>query len=106
MNIWGRRLRALLDRSGFAAHQLGAEYATRSDEPKDQQKALKWYGYGAKLGDLESMYDLGFMTLLGEGRPADKEEALRLLRKAAAGGHETSQRLLSDIRSGIWTKGL
>jgi TPR repeat protein len=80
-----RRLRALLDRSGFGAHQLGAEYATRSDEPKDQQKALKWYGYGAKLGDLESMYDLGFMTLLGEGRPADKKEAQVVFESCSAG---------------------
>lgn len=67
---------------------------------------MKWYGYGAKLGDQECVYDLGFMTLLGEGRPADKEEALKLLARAAAGGHETAQRLLSDIDSGIWTKGI
>ncbi len=102
VSLMSLRLQALLTGSGFAAHQLGASYATGSGAPKNQRKALRWYRFGARRGDAECQYDLGFMTLLGEGRPAHRNEAADWLRRAASNGHESAARLLEDLEAGEW----
>jgi TPR repeat protein len=104
MRLAKLHLQALLGPSTFAAHQLGAIYATGSEVPKDEVKAVRWYRFGAKRGDPESQYDLGFMILLGEGTPADTKTAAYWLQKAAAKGHESSLRLLGDIEKGTWPR--
>ena len=64
---------------------------------QDFSRAARWYRRGARRGDAESQYDLGFMYLLGEGVDHDPIEGIRWLERAAAQGFERAIRLLADV---------
>jgi hypothetical protein len=54
-----------------AIHQIARTYV--NDQQYD--KAYLWYEKGVRLGDYQSMYDLGVMWLKGEGRDIDLSKA-------------------------------
>ena len=95
-------LRALLGDSD-ACHNLGARYATGDHgewpEIQDPTLAARWYRRGAKRGSPECLYDLGFMSVLGELPDADQATGLRLLKQSAEQGYCDAIRLLSDLYS-------
>jgi uncharacterized protein len=91
------RLRALLPGNRFDPHQVGATYAQGARVATDLRAAARWYRLGARRGDPESQYDLGFMYLLGEGVAADPTRGLAYLKHAANAGHSGAARLLSHI---------
>src|SRR4051812_34404819 len=99
MKMFLTKLKALRPWDRFHPHQLGAAYATGDEVSKDEAAALRWYGLGARRGDRASMYDLGFMVLLGEGTAPDPNRAEALLRQAAELGFPDAARLLSDLYS-------
>lgn len=96
------KVRALLGDS-HSCHQLGARYATgeQGDWPEllNPRTALRWYERGARLGDPECQYDLGFMYILGEGTAPDPRAGLALLERAASQGFCEAIRLLADLFS-------
>jgi len=80
-----------------AARALGVAYAIGEwAGPMDLAEAARWYRIAAERGEVESMYDLGFMLLLGEGGPANVPEGLDWLEKAGELGSESAFRLLDD----------
>lgn len=83
-----------------AYHDLGAFYAT--DEVlgvKDLSRAVKWYTMGAEQNDGLCQYDLGFMLLLGEGKPKDQSKGLWWLERSFENSASVSARLLGEIYS-------
>jgi TPR repeat protein len=99
-------LREML-RAGFgnaeACHNLGVLYATGDHgewpEIQDAAAAARWYERGAKRGDAECLYDLGFMSILGEFPGADRSAGVRYLEQSANRGYCDAIRLLSDLYS-------
>lgn len=59
-------LLALLPWNRTAPHRLGALLATGDGIEKDDAAAVRWYRRGARRGDADSQYGLGFMIILGE----------------------------------------
>jgi TPR repeat protein len=82
----------------LAQHDLAAGYVV-GDWPggKNLKKAVQWYRKAAAKGDSESQYDLGWMTLLGEGTDKNINKAIGLFEKAAYGGNESAAALLADL---------
>jgi TPR repeat protein len=96
------KVRALLGDAN-ACHRLGARYATgnHGEWPalQDHGSAVRWYERGAKHGDPQCQYDLGYMYLLGEGAPQDSQAGLNLVKQAAAQGYCEAIRVLADFLS-------
>src|SRR5438552_18324487 len=69
--------------SVHAQRELGVMCATGDwSGPKDLAEAARWYRLAAEKGNAESQYDLGFMLLLGEGKPKNTEEGVMWLDRA------------------------
>ena len=100
LDLVREKVRALLG-DPRACHQLGALYATGDQgnwpELKNSGKALRWYERGARMGDPECQYDLGFMYLSGEGAAQDPHAGVRLLEQAASQGFCNAIRLMADL---------
>jgi hypothetical protein len=102
---WGLLLRAAEAGVGDAQYEAGASLATgefRDGHPltPDPVAALDWYRRASESGHVEAQFNLGVMLLEGEGCAANRAEALRWLRAAAAAGDEQARRLLSDLGVG------
>src|SRR6187397_1679590 len=98
-SVTALKLRALMPGDIFAPHQLGAIYATGDRVPTNLTAAKRWYELGARRGDPESQYDLGFMYLLGEGTAPAPDLGLKWLESASNSGHLQAARLLADLFS-------
>jgi tetratricopeptide (TPR) repeat protein len=72
--------------AGLAAHQAG-----------DFDTAQRRFRGAAELGDAQAMYNMGAMSLLGQGRAADSAEAARWFRQAADRGHLGAQNHLGVL---------
>jgi len=64
---------------------------------QNYSEALKWYELSVEQDCEEAQYRLGLMYLEGKGVPANKEEALRLLRFAAKNGYEDAAEKLEEL---------
>jgi len=81
-----------------AQRDLGAKFATGDwSGPKDLALAVSWYRKAAERGHDDAQYNLGFMLILGEGAPADVEEGLRWVTRAALQGDYSARKLLEDL---------
>lgn len=65
--------------------------------PKDPQRAASLYCDGARYGDVESQYSLGWMYANGRGVARDDEMAAYFFTLAAAQGHEPSKKMLRFV---------
>lgn len=63
-------------------NELAARYATGDDIERSLVKAVEWYKKAAQEYHPDALYNLGLMTLRGEGTEENTEEALRLLNMA------------------------
>ncbi len=83
---------------------LGAFYAT--DETfglKDEAEAVKWYTKAAQGGYPDAQYNLGLMTLIGEGTSKDLKKGIPWMEQAVANGSELAAHVLSIIyREGMY----
>ena len=68
--------------------------------PKDYPKAAGLFTLAAENGKEDGWYWLGVMEENGFGRPADKDRAFELYRKAASLGSEAAIRRLNRETSG------
>jgi TPR repeat protein len=102
LDLLRQTLRALLG-DADASHDLGAIYATGDHgewpEIEDSARAARWYRRGARRGSAECLYDLGFMSILGEFPGADRDEGIDLLEKSAQLGYADAIRLLADLHA-------
>ena len=102
LELAGQKVRALLGDERMC-HHLGARYATgdHGEWPQLQshRSAIRWYRRGARRGNAECQYDLGFMNLLGEGAPKNWQAGISLFRQAAAQGQCEAIRALADFLS-------
>ncbi len=64
---------------------------------KDPSEAVKLYCEGAKAGDPEAMYSLGWMYANGRGIPRDDQLAAYYFSKAAGQGHAPSEKMLRFV---------
>ena len=88
-----------------AIHDLGALHATFQMGLTNQQsleKAVEYYSIAADKGHPESLYDLAFMYLEGEGTQKDIKQAIKLLKKACEKKHTDACSLLEDIEQGLY----
>ncbi len=65
--------------------------------PKDLKKAVSLYCQGAKSGDPEARYNLGWMIMNGRGVPRNDAMAAYFFKLAADQGHEPSQKMLPFV---------
>ncbi|MBA3033104.1 MAG: transglycosylase SLT domain-containing protein [Gammaproteobacteria bacterium] len=65
--------------------------------PKDTGQAVKLYCDGARAGDLEAQYNLGWMYANGRGMPRDDALAAFFFHLAASQGHTQSLRMLRFV---------
>lgn len=65
--------------------------------PKDPAKAIALYCDGAKAGDPEARYSIGWMYANGRGIPRDDAVAAYFFNLAAAQGHEPSRNMLRFV---------
>ena len=72
---------------GQAWYELGAEYITGKNTPRDFSKAADAFEKAAQLGVMEAAFNLAVCYQNGDGRPADPKQMLRWFALAAEGGH-------------------
>ena len=65
--------------------------------PKDPQRAAGLYCDGARQGDAEAQYSLGWMHANGRGIPRNDELAAYFFKLAADQGHEPSRKMLRFV---------
>lgn len=65
--------------------------------PRNPAKAVALYCQGAKAGDPEARYSLGWMYMNGRGVPRNDGLAAYFFKLAADQGHEPSQKMLSFV---------
>ena len=68
-------------------------------ENKGDAEAAKWLKAAAEEGNLYAQYYYAECCLTGDGVPADRAEAVRLLKLAAAGGSIEAKELLQKLSS-------
>jgi hypothetical protein len=81
--------------TGLVAQGLAYEHG--EGVPKDQRKAALLYCEGARAGDPEAMYSLGWMYANGRGVAHDDAAAASLFALAAAAGHAEAGRMLRFV---------
>lgn len=64
---------------------------------KDPARAMRLYCQGARQGDAEAQYSLGWMYANGRGVPRDDAAAAHFFRLAAKQGHVQAERLLRYV---------
>lgn len=64
---------------------------------KDPGRALRLYCQGARQGDAEAQYSLGWMYANGRGTPRDDGVAAYFFRLAARQGHAQARRMLPHV---------
>ena len=65
--------------------------------PRNSEKAIALYCQGAKAGDPEARYSLGWMYMNGRGLPRNDGMAAYFFKLAADQGHEPSQKMLPFV---------
>jgi len=65
--------------------------------PRNTEKAIALYCQGAKAGDPEARYNLGWMYMNGRGVPRNDGLAAYFFKLAADQGHEPSQKMLPFV---------
>ncbi|MDR1708939.1 MAG: transglycosylase SLT domain-containing protein [Candidatus Accumulibacter sp.] len=65
--------------------------------PKDVERAVSLYCDGARYGDAESQYSLGWMYANGRGVERNDDLAASFFQMAARQGHEPSQKMLRYV---------
>ncbi|NIE64355.1 tetratricopeptide repeat protein [Burkholderia sp. Ax-1719] len=80
-----------------AMHLLGMIYGSGRAVPQNLGEARKWFALSANAGQAVDMYNLGLMDWYGYGMPqADREEAMRLWKQAAAQGEARAIRAVAQ----------
>ncbi len=70
---------------------------------KPAQTRLRSLTKRAEKGDAEAQYNLGLMTIIGDGTEKDLKKGIELMEQAAANGYELSAHVLSIIyREGMY----
>jgi tetratricopeptide (TPR) repeat protein len=87
-----------------AAHNPAGEYCLGwlyreglAGLPRDPKEAAKWERLSAHHGNAAAANDIGWRLLRGDGIPANREEAIYFLRKAARGGHQGAVTKLQQL---------
>ncbi len=80
---------------------LGFCYQRGNGVGVDEKKAAELYSMATSQGHCESQYWLGEMYLHGRGVPKDKAIAEDWLTKAAEGGRDDADKLLSKMRGEV-----
>lgn len=99
---------AVMSAPTFAGSELGpAQLLARREEArayehgegvtKNPAKAYRLYCEGAKAGDAEARYGIGWMLANGRGIARDDAQAAYFFALAAAQGHEPSRRMLGFL---------
>jgi TPR repeat protein len=70
-----------------AQFHIGTNFQNGVDTKKDLTKARYWYSEAAMRGSETAAFNLGLMTLKGEGGAQDEKAAVTLFKMAAAKGH-------------------
>ncbi len=74
-----------------------------STSQKPAQPRLRSLAKRAEKGNAEAQYNLGLMTIIGEGIERDLKKGIELMEQAAANGYELSAHVLSIIyREGMY----
>ena len=81
-------LRAAEDGCLRAQFLAGLAYHTGRGVAVDYQRAADWYRRAAGGGDSNAITNLGVMSLLGQGTPADDLEAYTWVQSAVGLGHD------------------
>ncbi len=68
------------------ARLIGDVYNPPSLQPRDMERAVRWYERAAEGGDGFALVTLGYIYLRGDGVPADPERAYDRFARAAAAG--------------------
>ena len=93
--------RALLLRAGElgslqAQRDLGCYYAIgEAGFPLDPSLGRLWYSRAAERGHADAQFNYGVMLIFGEGGPAEPDNGLKWVRRAAAQGDRAALRYLS-----------
>jgi hypothetical protein len=83
------QLRTLRDQARAFEHGEGV--------PKDPQQAIQLYCTGARAGDPDARYDIGWIYANGRGVPRDDGVAAYFFTLAAAQGHAPSRNMLRFV---------
>jgi TPR repeat protein len=67
---------------------VGLAYHTGRGVALDYERAARWYRKAAGSGDSHAVANLGVMSLLGQGAPADDLDAYAWVQSAVGLGHE------------------
>ncbi len=67
--------RAAQNGSDYAAYQLGKEYLSGKNAPKNPERAAEYVRMAAEWGNPYAQYLLGKLCLSGDGAPQDKDAA-------------------------------
>lgn len=81
----------------LALREEARSYEHGEGVPKDPARAYRLYCEGAKAGDAEARYGIGWMLANGRGIPLDDAQAAYFFALAAAQGHEPSRRMLGFL---------
>jgi TPR repeat protein len=81
-------LRAAEDGCQRAQFLVGLAYHTGRGVAVDCERAGAWYRKAAGSGDSHAIANLGVMSLLGQGAPADDLEAYTWIQSAVGLGHQ------------------
>ncbi len=101
VEAFGSLLRAAENGCLRAQFLVGAAYHTGRGVAVDYQRAAAWYHIAAGGGDGNAITNLGVMSLLGQGAPADDLEAYTWVRSAVGLGHEWLRPALEMLESRI-----
>ena len=84
-----KQLEALADSGNdYAAYQLGKEYLSGKNTPKNPERAAEYVRMAAEQGNPYAQYLLGKLYLSGDGVPKDKDAAHDWFQKAQVQGHD------------------
>jgi TPR repeat protein len=81
--------------SGQACLRLGI--LSLSDGEEGLSDGVRWFARGAELGDLDSMCNLGLLSVRGEAAPLDCTNGIELLERAAGLGSTAAAWALHNI---------
>jgi TPR repeat protein len=84
-----RRATKQNDPSGWAG--LGFAFLYGAGVPQSDERAAQCLALAARMGHLDSIYNLGVLTLAGRGVPQNTRAGFRLLSVAAEFSHPTAQ---------------
>ncbi|MES2236933.1 MAG: transglycosylase SLT domain-containing protein [Pseudomonadota bacterium] len=80
-----------------ALHEEALAFEHGEGVPRDLKKAAALYCQGAKAGDSEALYSLGWIHMNGRGVPRNDGLAAYFFKLAADQGHEPSRKMLSIV---------